>query len=163
MTQILIKCPICGKEKLRYPSHAHIKTCSHKCGGLLVAKMHRIKNERKCKICSKLFVPKHNKSPGIYCSYTCASKARMKPIIMRRGYKYIKLPNHPNTTTQGYYAEHRLVMEQYLGRILDKKEVVHHINHIKADNKIENLMLFASTGKHTQACHAKRDSKGKWA
>ena len=68
--------------------------------------------------------------------------------IFRGKYIYIKKPEHPNSGKQGYIAEHRLVMEKHLGRYLTKKEVVHHINEIRDDNRIENLKVFKNNGKH---------------
>ena len=48
--------------------------------------------------------------------------------------------------------EHRVVMENYLGRPLKDNEVVHHINGDKTDNRIENLQLMTNA-EHTITHH----------
>ena len=68
--------------------------------------------------------------------------------IKRGKYWYIFKPEHPFSGKQGYIAEHRLIMEKYLGRYLSKLEVIHHINHNEEDNRIENLELCESPGQH---------------
>jgi len=55
------------------------------------------------------------------------------------GYVYRYRPDHPYATSQGYVYEHRLVLEEYLGRYLEPEEIAHHCNEVKNDNKIENL------------------------
>lgn len=57
-----------------------------------------------------------------------------------KGYIRILMPNHPSNI-KGYVYEHRIVMEEVLGRNLQSWETVHHINEIKIDNRVENLYL----------------------
>jgi RNA binding exosome subunit len=60
------------------------------------------------------------------------------------------VPKHPNANTEGYYAEHRIVVEQKLKRTLNSKEIVHHINGIRDDNRLSNLQL-TSISKHVSS------------
>ncbi len=61
-----------------------------------------------------------------------------------RGYIMVRCPEHPRAQN-GYIQEHRLIMEKHLGRYLLPSETVHHKNGVKADNRIENLELWAKS------------------
>ena len=57
------------------------------------------------------------------------------------GYIGVYFPKHPSASKDGYVLEHRLIMENHIGRSLKNDEVVHHKNHIRTDNRLENLQL----------------------
>jgi HNH endonuclease len=69
--------------------------------------------------------------------------------IQRKGYWYAYCPGHPNAVFgRRYVAEHRLAMEQKLGRYLLPTEVVHHIDSNPENNDPENLIVFGSNAQH---------------
>jgi transposase len=77
--------------------------------------------------------------------------------IKHNGYVLIYKPEHPRADKRGYIPEHTLVMEQDIGRYLKPNEVVHHINGIKNDNRIENLKLM--TAFQHKSLHSGREKK----
>ena len=60
-----------------------------------------------------------------------------------QGYVREYSPDHPNADRQGFLFQHRLVAECYLGRLLTKKEQVHHKNGDRQDNRWENLEVMS--------------------
>lgn len=61
---------------------------------------------------------------------------------------------------EGQKYNYRIVAERILGRPLKEKEVIHHINENKDDDRLENLFLFRTTGAHsTWHLHLRRYGK----
>lgn len=60
------------------------------------------------------------------------------------GYVYVYLPEHPHANKKGYLPEHRVIMENFLGRDLKTNETIRHKNKIKDDNRLNNLELVVS-------------------
>ena len=57
------------------------------------------------------------------------------------GYVLVYVPDHPRAHKDGYYWLHVVLVERDIGRYLRENEVVHHINRIRDDNRIDNLRL----------------------
>ena len=102
-----------------------------------------------CMECGNPFEqPKRKDRPKRFCSKACANRntARNRAStkyrrLTTRGYVEIWKPDHPMAQKSGYMMEHRFLMAEYLGRVLEPDEVVHHKNEVKTDNRIENLEL----------------------
>jgi len=134
------KCPVCGEAYVFVPTKTH-NTCSKSCSGKLGGRgpKGRGKDNRLWK----------------------GGK------IKRRGYVLLFDPDHHSIKGRGtkrkYVLEHRVVMEEKLGRPLLPNEEVHHLNGIKDDNRPENLELWMrsqpagirSDGRHCPTCTCK--------
>lgn len=130
---------------------------------------------RTCDVCGEEFVPPYRaaKQKAGACSRKCgvgkayrdnpgmAAKERSGRWkggrLMARGYVWIHAPDHPSRVATGskrrYVLEHRLVMEQMLGRYLLPHENVHHKNGIRDDNRPENLELWVKHQPSGQRAH----------
>lgn len=63
------------------------------------------------------------------------------------GYMMTVSAGHPRAC-KGAVLEHILVVERVIGRPLQAKAVVHHVNEIKNDNRNENLVVLENQSEH---------------
>jgi hypothetical protein len=64
------------------------------------------------------------------------------------GYILVKSYSHKDRNNHDDVLEHRLVMEKKIGRRLKKKEIVHHIDENRENNKKSNLYLCKNRSEH---------------
>lgn len=70
------------------------------------------------------------------------------------------IPNHHRAEKRGRVMEHIVVWEKHFNKKLPEGSVIHHINGIKDDNRIENLMMMTSA-EHTKL-HHKNSKRSKY-
>lgn len=90
-----------------------------------------------------------------------SDKNRIERFVDYRGYVRVYVPDHPNAMHKGFVYEHRLVVEMHIGRYLKSDEVIHHKNHIKSDNRYENLEI-KTPAQHASE-HRSEEKIGKWS
>lgn len=85
--------------------------------------------------------------------------------LLKGEYIGIHKPDHPYCNSQGYVPQHRLVMEDCLGRYLAPSEVVHHLDGDTKHNDISNLELYDNQSTHAKEHYKERNinSKGQFS
>lgn len=149
-----VDCRVCGKNFYRQP--AYIKQgrflCSRVCNK---AWQSRNQTEKICPVCGTSFVVRPSETFIQTCSRDCQVKARTKratgrmhngrPVLMTSdGYLSVYEPDHPSANRHsGRVLEHRLIVEQQIGRYLTRDETINHIDHVRSNNAPENLEILS--------------------
>lgn len=127
--------------------HEHRKFCSKSCSAKYHAKVNKKQRPIKiCKQCKKSFEIK--RKGQIFCSSACSALFRKEN---KKHKKDTKVKVYINGQS---FLEHRLVMENKLNRKLESKEIVHHIDGNRKNNKPENLWLYATNSDHIKGHHS---------
>lgn len=160
---VQISCAICGN--LSWKPRAWVRrvanpTCSRTCAGKMRAK-ELVKQSHKGRAAwSPETVERWRKSMLGSKNPAWKGGSYIEP---EKGYRMIRMPEHPRARTNGYVLEHILVAETMLGRALLPDEEVHHIDHNRTNNKPENLKIYDShrehwVTEHLADVHAARDA-----
>jgi hypothetical protein len=103
----------------------------------------------KCDFCeSEVWIFKYEfTNKNHFCGIKCSNEIqknenhpRWKGCICLDGHGYNMI-----RVNGRYVYEHRHLMEQKIGRKLNRNEQVHHVNENKLDNRIENLVLLENS------------------
>lgn len=114
-----------------------------------------------CKQCTGRATGKRNKNrpnktkgiPRPHMRGEKSSNWKGGSYVSNDGYRmvYAKPDDYTGSGWKSYRREHRHVVEQHLGRSLDHKEVVHHIDGDKLNNSLDNLALLNGEKAHREA------------
>lgn len=151
-------CAMCKRTFYRAPAQIDRgrQYCSVKCADASKIKGSTVKS---CAYCGEAMYCKPSQVMRLFCSRECYTEGQIRRPLERThngrrarmtddGYVYVYEPDHPKAH-HGWVFEHRLVVEQSIGRYLEFDEHVHHKNGVKDDNRLENLEVMAKADHNT--------------
>lgn len=159
-------CPVCGQVFSVPAQKKRQQCCSKECGFKSMARKNAgkaiINSISKEQLTKAILQSKEEDPHNVPRMYRVAEiLGTSNYIVSRLQRKYgVFISDYRDETIRndGYYqyhskANHRRVMEEHLGRKLNKDEAVHHINGNRQDNRLENLVL-CSISEHTSIHHS---------
>ena len=147
-----VKCAVCGKAILRRKDRlTGMSVCSYQCNGVLRGQdwgKHAYKAAAAITPAGK--ASRKQKMSGANNPAWKGGVTYFKTHGNYAGVKYVRCPAEylPMARKDGYIMEHRLLVAQAMGRLLQRSEVVHHKDHDPANNALDNLQLFATNSNH---------------
>lgn len=136
-------CRIVAHRRGTFPQCATMKTCNVKnCSRDVVAKglckshYQRLRNFGSVRADVSLVRDRTGKNNP---------KWRGGKTIAPDGRVLVYSPNHPFPNWKNYVYRYRLVVEASLGRYLRRDEIVHHINGVCNDDRLENLQVMSQS------------------
>ena len=181
--RIAIPCEWCGTHFLAWPSESTRKYCSRAHADLAkVAARPALVCQHCGTLFTFKGSPTHLRRPGAgrYCSPRCSAQAQWADrkkreravagkyrewdrkhgggpyeVLKANGYVYVPDPTGARTKSRArrLVKRSRLVLAAKLRRALLPREVVHHLNGVKSDDRPENLALYRDNAAHMRDHH----------